>query len=729
MSLEKYTTTQTEHIHVVAQDLAKRVPLAIRQLEPIADFEELLTFDEAQSTPIEFTPQYPAWRLESVAARIIEAVAIAAHEPLSASEYRDLARILLAHAEYLYAYPDGDPRPRLEAGSALALASSVCASLPQSELWRLAGFGRISAVLADVAPASTDSHLTLPIDVAFSLANERNLPILASAVTTYNTVLKRNLIPTNQYNLPFSDNDFFDALNLDFPGMESVKTAVLVGDIPTAKSAYTDFRSQFIEDFVGGICNPDAVLLEKSDTYTTAKTYLECLLRLSIHPTPAITATTEMGIAAHLFPEFRGSEQLRMLTRRRYKWIVDAFFHSDGFHKDRTLRSQIEAIADFARFLSAYGESTEGAESLEEIQSVYGDPAERACYLAEIQTSLEKQVATCMHLRQPDNTFPPLGPLPAPNFDADELCTIVNSSFRREDFPPAHTTSHALPETGCYVMRDSWEPDAQYLFFDAHPPGKPSNADTSTLVLYAHGRHLTTGAVRVLDAPLSASDRIDTQWTTTPVFDCVEKWHHTTTVHHKRAIFYLKGEYFILHDLILGDSAQTLEQIFRLGQRATPHIVSDAGDIRTQDPRRSNLFIGAVDATDLSVTLDGETATYRRHQESPVVMNTLLFPMKPEVKVHPILSDIEVRTDPDVLGTGFTVVLQSHNTMDTFLISDDGLVEMSAADIRFVGEYLFLRRDASGSEVQFVMLNGRFLEVDQNVLADLDAPRESYVRM
>ena len=705
MSLEKYTTTQTEQIQFLAQTLAKQELLAIGQLEPIADFEELLTFDEAQPTPTEFAPQYPAWRLESVAARIIEAVAIAAHEPLSASEYRDLARILLAHAEYLYAYPDGDPRPRLEAGSALALASSVCASLPQSELWRLAGFGRISAVLADVAPAPTDSHLTLPIDVAFSLANERNLPILASAVTTYNTVLKRNLIPTNQYNLPFSDNDFFDALNLDYPGMEAVKTAVLVGDTSAAKSAYTDFRSQFTEDFVGGICNPDAVLLEKSDTYTTAKTYLECLLRLSIHPTPAITATTEMGIAAHIFPEFRGSEQLRMLTLRRYKWIVDAFFHSDGFHKDRTLRSQIEAIADFTRFLRFRSDSQTDA----------------------LRTLLEKLVATCLHLRQPDNSFPPLGPLPAPNFDAVELCTIVNNNFRCEDFSPAHTTSHALPETGCYVMRDSWEPDAQYLFFDTHPPVKPSHADTSTLVLYAHGRHLTTGAARVLDAPLSASDRIDTQWTTTPVFDCVEKWHHTTTVHHKRAIFYLKGEYFILHDLVLGDGAQTLEQIFRLGQRATPHIASDAGNIRTQDPHRSNLFIGAVDAPDLSVTLDGETATYRRHQESPVVMNTLLFPMKPEVKVHPTLSDIEVRTDPDVLGTGFT--LQSHNTTDTFLISDDGLAEMSTADIRFVGEYLFLRRDASGSEVQFVMLNGRFLEVGQNVLADFDEACENYVRM
>ena len=707
MSLEKWTTLQTEHIQRLAETLAKRELLAIGQLEPIADFEELLTFAEAQRTPIEFTPQYPPWRLESVAARVIEAVAIAAHEPLTELGYRELARILLEYAEYLYAYPDGEPRPRLEAGSALALVGSVCASLPQSELWRLAGFGRISAVLAEVAPAPTDSHLTLPIDVAFSLANERNLPILVSAVTAYNTVLKRNLTPQNQYNLPFSDNDFFDALHLDYPGMEVVKTAVLAGDMPAAKSAYTDFRREFLNLQVEHESIP---LTEISDTYTTAKTYLECLLRLSIHPTPAITATTEMGIAAHRLPEFRGSAQLRMLARRRYKWIVDAFFHSDDFHKDRTLRSHVAAIADFVRFLS-----------------VYGDPTERADSVEEIQTSLEKQVETCIHLRQPDGSFPPLGPLPTPNFDADELCTIVDSSVRREDFPSPDTTSHALPETGCYVMRDSWEPDAQYLFFDAHPSGKPNHADTSTLVLHAHGRQLTTGAVRVLDTPLSASDRIDTQWITTPTFDWVEKWHQTTTVHHKRAIFYLKGEYFILHDLVLGDGAQTLEQIFRLNQKVAPHINSDAGDLRTQDPRRSNLFIGAVGTTDLSVTLDTDSVTYQRHRESPVVMNTLLFPMKPEVKIHPTLSDIEVRTDPDVLGTGFT--LQLHSTTDTFLISDDGLAEMSAADIRFVGEYLFLRRDASGSAVQFVMLNGRFLQVDGNVLADLDEACKSYVRM
>ena len=705
MSLEKYTTLQTEHIQLLTETLAKREFPTVTQLEPIADFEELFTFSEAQPTPIEFARQYPPWRLESVAARVIEAVAIVVHEPLTELGYLELARILLEHIEYLYAYPDGEPRPRLEAGSALALAGSICASLPQSELWRLAGFGRISAVLAEVAPAPTDSHLTLPIDLAFSLANEQNLPILTDAVTTYNTVLKRDFTPQHKKDLPLNDNAFFDTLNLDYPGMETVKAAVLTDDLPTAKSAYTDFRSEFVDDFVGRISNSDALLLERYDTYTTAKTYLECLLRLSIHPTPAITATTEIGIAAHLFPEFHGSDQLLTLTLRRYKWIAEAFFHSDGFHKDRTLRAQVEAIADFTKFHRFQSDSQ----------------------TEELRKLLDKLVETSIHLSQPDDAFPPLGPVPAPNFDVVELCEIVHRSFRREDFPYPNTTSHALPETGCYVMRDSWEQDAQYLFFDAHPSGKPNHADTSTLVLHAHGRQLTTGSVRVLEATPSAPDSIDAQWITTPRFDWVEKWYQAENLHHKRAIFYLKGEYFILHDLVLGDGTHTLEQVFHLGRGAAPHIDADVGYTRTEDANRSNLFIGAAGTTDLSVTLDGNNVIYRNNGESPTVLNTLLFPMKRKVKSHPTLSDIDVQTDPDVLGTGFTLQLQ--DTTDTFLISDDGLAEMSAADITFVGEYLFLRRDASKAGHQFVMLNGRFLQVDGNVLADMDVPRESYVRM
>ncbi|MXV75520.1 hypothetical protein F4Z99_14770 [Candidatus Poribacteria bacterium] len=704
MLLEKWTTIRTEHIQLLAEDLARQQIPIIVQLEPIADCEELLTFSESNPTPVEFTPQHPAWRLESVAARVVEGVAVAAHEPLTEFGYRELARILLEHAVYLYAYPDGEPRPRLEAGSALALVGSVCALLPQSKLWRLAGFGRISAVLAEVAPAPTDSHLTLPIDVAFSLANERNLPILASAIDTYNAVLKRNFTLKNRFDLPLSDSDFFEGLNLDFPGMEAVKAAVLADDTPTAKTAYTAFRRQFLKDFVGGVSNGDAPLLERSDTYATAKTYLECLLRLSIHPTPAITATTEIGIAAHLFPEYRGSEQLHKLALHRFKWITDAFFHTDGFHKDRTLRAQAEAIADFARFLSVHGTT------------------ECAYYFKELRMLLEKLLATCIHLSQPDCSFPPLGPLPAPNFDAVELCAIADSSFKCPD-----TTSHALPETDCYIMRDNWQPDGQYLFFDAQPKGDSQNADVSRLALYAHGRQLTTGSVRVLGTTLTTSDVLDTQWITTPAFDFVEKWCQAAAVHHKRGIFYLKGEYFILHDLVLGAEAQTLEQTFHVGDGIDTHIDADAGYIWTEDAHRSNLFIGVTDTTDLTVALAEDSVIYRRNSESPAVLNTLLFPMRAAVKAHPTISDIEVCTDADVLGTGFTLALP--NTTDTFLISDDGLAEMSTEDIRFVGEYLFLRRDASGASVQFIMLNGRFLKVGPKVFADLDEPCESYVLM
>lgn len=703
MLLEKWTTLRTEHIQLLAEELAKQQMPVIAQLEPIADCEELIAFSEANPMPIEFASQHPAWRLESVAARVVEAVAVAAHERLTEFGYRELTRILLEHAAYLYAYPDGESRPRLEAGGALALVGCVCASLPQSELWRLAGFGRIAAALTEVAPTPTDVHLTLPIDVAFSLANARNLPILETAVITYNTLLKRDFTPQNRCKLPLNDSDFFDVLNLDFRGMEAVKAAVVSDDLPGAKSTYTTFRRQFLKDFVGEIRNPNAVLLERSDTYTTAKTYLECLLRLSIHPTPAIRTTTEIGIATQLFPEFRGSEQLSTLVLRRYRWITDAFFHTDGFHKDRTLRAQAEAVADFARFLSVYGTT------------------ERADYFKELRAALEKSVATCIHLSQPDCSFPPLGPLPAPNFDAVELCNIADSSFKCPD-----TTSHALPETGCYVMRDHWEADAQYLFFDARPSEKPNEAVTSNLALHAYGRRLTTGSVRVLDTTPLVCDPLDVQWMTTPTFDFVEKWDKTVDVQHKRAVFYLSGEYFILHDLILSVAAQTLEQTFHLGGGIDVRINADAGHAWTQAARRSNLFIGTTGTTDLTVALDAGNVIYRSRKASPSVLNMLLLPMRPGIKAHPTLSAIPVYADADVLATGFTLELP--NTTDTFLISDDGLAEMSATDITFVGEYLFLRREASGG-VRFIMLNGRFLQVGPNVLADLDEPCESYVEM
>ena len=58
-------------IHQLAEELASGKLPVIAQLEPIADFEELYTFAEANPTPVVFSPQNRVWRLESVAARIV----------------------------------------------------------------------------------------------------------------------------------------------------------------------------------------------------------------------------------------------------------------------------------------------------------------------------------------------------------------------------------------------------------------------------------------------------------------------------------------------------------------------------------------------------------------------------------------------------------------------------------------------------------------------------------
>ena len=50
MSLEKWTTVRSEDIRLLAHELAKQDLPFIVQLDPIADFEELFTFSEAEPT-------------------------------------------------------------------------------------------------------------------------------------------------------------------------------------------------------------------------------------------------------------------------------------------------------------------------------------------------------------------------------------------------------------------------------------------------------------------------------------------------------------------------------------------------------------------------------------------------------------------------------------------------------------------------------------------------------
>lgn len=713
-------TIQSEHVTLLASELVKQDLSVIDQFEPIADFEELLTFAEANPTPIEFAVQHPAWRLESVAARVIEAFAIASHETLDTTEWEPLAKILLEHVEYLYTYHNApSARERLAAASALALASCLCNELPQAELWRLAGFGRIAANLSDVSPSPSDSYLLQPITAAFQLANTLNLPILHTAVQSYNTILNHDFTHQNRIKFPLSDKEFFEYLNLEFDGFDAVKSTYLQGDLSAAKSEYTKFRVDFVETYE---LTSD---IEKSDNFISAKQYLECLLKLSICPTPAIYATTEIGIATLLFPEFRMSDQLLSLTFRRYKWILNAFFYPDGYHKDLLVRSQAEAMSVFSRFLQTY-EKTH--------QEIHRES------ISEIKKSLVEQTKASIYLSQPNLSFPPfVTGNETVMLDFVEKYDIGNVIQKDSEHK---VCSHALPYSGYYVMRDNWESDAQYLCFDNAPLGKLAHEDKLSFVLFAHGRQLIThnledigdeahrtsksfnnilidgkGQIRVQSSESEIIPDPDACWIETTTYDFVEGWYKAEKYHHKRSIFYVKGEYYILHDTVLGNGVHSVEQVLNLN---TSHIMQNGHQVWTQETGQSNIFIGAANVNDLAIHLDGKVLTFSTQRELPTVLNVVLFTMKGDVAEIPTVQSLSVNSDTDVLATGFTV--KSNGITDTFLISDDGYAEMSTSDakqkIEFKGEYLFLRGD------KFVMLNGKYLKVGSKVFTDLDEPIE-----
>lgn len=671
MSLQDYTTLQSEHAEILASTLSKRDMPFLHQFEPIADFEELNTFVQEHPTPIVFSQNHPPWHTVSVAARIIEGIAISTHENLDLTDWKKLAQILLEHTEYLYTFNEAaSHNEELSAAIALALLGCICDPIQQSELWRLTGFSRIAITLEKEAPSTADTHTIHLLNAAFSQVNASEHPILKTAIDTYNSVLKKN---------PATENEIRSLLhNADTE--------------PTKASS-------------------DELL------------FPDHLFHLLVNPSPAISATTEIGLAALHSQNLRFKEQLFMMASRRYKWIIDYFFYPDGFHIDKSLISQFEAISAFSKFLSSY----------ETVNHSY----QLAC-LQEMKTVLKNLMNACIYLRQPDMSYPPIGTNPQDN--NTELHTNINNDWSESGHKEL---PDAMPYTGYYVMRGGTEHNSQYMLFDGGPAGKLGSNTKLSFSLFANGQQLVThknnnntnkgtdNIIMLNDAKRQPSEPEivpdpDTRWITTDAFDFVESWYKTSNYQHKRSIFYKKNEYFILHDLILGNEEKLIQQIFHLNpnvlQDNNPHIIPTKCQVLTQASGQSNIFISSIDQANVSVQLNGSQITYQKQCKLPASMDIVLYPFATGDDQHPLVKTLTVETDADVLARGLTVI--SDYGTDVFLISDDGYANMETVvketTVVFIGEYLFLRGE------NFVMLNGRYLKVGTKVLLDLAEPCEYY---
>ncbi len=753
MELRSYSTITVEQVRVLAGELARGGTPVIDGFEPVADFEELSTFAAENPTPVFSGDRDPVWRVESVAARLVEAFAIASHERLSGEDWEVLAGIIVDHAEYLHTFHHSpQKRHRMTGGAALALAGGVCHLIPQAVAWRLAGFARI----AEAAESASPSYLVELVDAAFEIAAALHLPMLEGGIEAYNALFNPDFRWEKLERLRLSDAEFFDGLDLERAGLEGVKAELAIGNLEGSKSAYEVFlcrRGRDSELYRASEDWDDSVGTQPA---SIAKSRLERARRLSTQTGLSVddvagrvvVETCDVGVAAALYPEWRDSEQLLALAVRRCSWILHTRFFPDGCHVHGSTRSQYDVFIQLWRFYR-----------LGKLGGVQLSP--------DFDAQMERILEAFTYLSQPDYCLPASDDGDRSEASAAEACSLGIEIFDRDDLryiasegkegEPPEETSHAFPYAGCYVMRDCWRPEAQYLLFDAGRRGEGGRplGDKLSFALYAHGRRLIAAPGMGVSGSegYSRSSRAhnsvaidgkgqrsgatgeaahvpdpDTRWISTPSFDFAEGWYKdgygddaddavVRDLVHKRSIFYVRGEYFILHDLVLGEGKHRLEQVLHLEPGNVERL--EGGIVRTAEAHSGNFVIAPADAEGLEVTLGGGSTSphelvYAMDRLLPTAMNLVLFPTPPYAEVSPEIRLIEVAADADVLATGFSVAHGGFT--DLVLISDDGFAEMCTSELEFRGEYAVLRLDGEGQPLWWRLVHGEFLSWRGEVL-------------
>jgi hypothetical protein len=377
--------------------------------------------------------------------------------------------------------------------------------------------------------------------------------------------------------------------------------------------------------------------------------------------------------------------------------------------------------------------------------------------------------------------------------DPAPLLRRAAEAFERDDFlwggthgaegEAPETCSHAWPSAGYYVMRDRWGADGQFLFFDGAPWGAShQHEDKLGFVLYAGGRPLIgdpniysyartelthyfrssrahnlvlidgMGQARRARPEAKLSTRGRNEWQSRPEYDFVSSEYlegyapdpydppavppaPDTRFSHRRAILYVKPEYWILCDLIRGPhggpdgGVHRLEQLFHIApimdRAATPPLRAgrlsvSPSCVLTEDEGLANLAILPVDGEGLSARKQqGETSpaagwygvlgeypawevTLERRTPLPARMDVVLYPMPAGSERRPRVERLwatDRATALRVTGAGLD---------DTFVLCEEGCGPVEVEGMTFEGRALLVRR---GAGLQVLSIDARSIEL------------------
>lgn len=502
--------------------------------------------------------------------------------------------------------------------------------------------------------------------------------------------------------------------------------------------------------------------------------------------------TTGLGVTALLFPEFKESERFLQFAIRRLEWINRECFLPDGVQSECST--------------AYHGFPVNGIGIFCEISQLLGQTLTDT-FAAEVERMMDLYV----YLAQPDLTLPWLNDCSPAILSASGSARLAYKLFpTREDFryvatqraegQPPSATSFAFPYAGYYVMRDGWGADSVYMVFDAGYYGSNhQHEDKLNFEMQAYGRTMIIDPSiyqykldefepywrgsrghnslmidgkgqnrRLLAAPEPRPDP-DTIWITARDFDFAEGWFKEgfanrtpgrdareqdlasldKSLQHQRIVFYVKGEYFIISDRVLGSGTHHLEQIWHLapiiaapsaeGVYAGTYATTPTNAVYTTDAGLPNVAI--LPLSDPRILLRVETGvaeppvigwtalykkcpshdvTYALDAELPHIMTNVLYPLPAGRSDWPVVKPLTVQAqDPSAVTA---LRLRQGEYTDTFVLAHGAAQHIRWGEVEFYGRAAWLRQDKAGQIVKAAAVRASLLRVGGRYL--LVTPRE-----
>jgi len=340
--------------------------------------------------------------------------------------------------------------------------------------------------------------------------------------------------------------------------------------------------------------------------------------------------------------------------------------------------------------------------------------------------------------------------------------------------PERKLVSRAFPEGGYFVMRGGAGKQGLYLAFDCGPFGyEPApihgHADALSFDLYAYGQSLITDCgvysyhlgenwrnyfrgtsahnTVVVDGKdqsiLLGSRRVYHmaratlhQWVSNVHFDFVDGSHDgycrlAKPVIHRRKIFFLKPEYWIVVDLLTGQPGQhRLEQYFHLMPWATLVLDQKTKTVRVEyngtpvitiapsstSSLQAKVITGATNPRQGWVSFfSGEKIAapglvYRKDVQVPTSFTTVLYPHPAKSKTELRVSALKVTTSDgkpvdETVITGLRVETAEH--VDTCIVAHDGAPSWKAfAGYESDGDLIYVRRRKGDGAISKIIKRG-----------------------